>query len=353
MKIFAGNEMPQLAWALEGNKTFYFDNEPLAYAVQVNDKEDGTIGNGIDEEQVSVTVDFLQQGFDANKIAMGHQTISAYAAGQALMAESDCSTCHQKNEKSIGPTYLQVAEKYKDDDGAIAYLSNKIINGGGGVWGERAMAAHPNISQDDAGKMAEYILSLGKDVNRLPAKGTYVFDQHKPENTDGTYILTASYTDKGSGEVSALTAQEVAVLRHPVVPARTFNSTDKASKFTLDKETSQGLVDQEIEAVIGAAGSYISFENIDLTGIKSMTIQGIYSPEFFGGGTIRVHTGSADGEVVAEVEVPETPGFIRMQSNVKATDGQQDLYLTFESKDGEKPVAMVVNLVFQNKSLVM
>lgn len=353
MKIFAGNDMPQLAWQLEGNQTFYFDDQPLAYAVQVSDKEDGSIGNGIDEEQVSVTVDFLQQGFDANEVAMGHQTVSAYATGQALMKESDCSTCHQMKEKSIGPTYMQIAEKYKEDDGAIAYLSSKIINGGGGVWGERVMAAHPNIPKSDAAKMAEYILSLGKDINRLPAKGTYVFDQHKPSDTDGTYILTASYTDRGSGDVSELTAQEVAVLRHPVIPARQYDGADKASKFTLDKETSRGLVDQEIEAVIAPAGAHILYKNIDLTGIESLGIQAIYSPDFFGGGTIRVHTGSVDGEVIAEMEVSETPGFIQMQSNLKVTDGKQNLYLTFEGKDENKPVAMVVNLVFSNKSVVM
>lgn len=353
MKIFAGNEMPQIAWNLAGNQTFYFDNQPLNYSVQVSDKEDGEMDSGIDAEAVSVTVDFLQQGFDANEIAMGHQMVSAFASGQALMKESDCSTCHQLNAKSIGPSYTQVAEKYRTDPGAIAYLSTKIINGGGGVWGERAMAAHPNIPQNDAAKMAEYILSLGKDIKRLPAKGTYVFKEHKPENTQGTYILTASYTDKGSGSVSPLTTQEIAVLRNPMIPAAQFSSTDKSSKFILDKETSRGLVEEPMEVVIASADSYIAYNAIDLTGIKSLTVNALYSPDFFGGGTIRVRTDSKDGAVVAEMEVGGTPGFVQLQSNVKMTEGKQNLYLTFEGKDGEQPVAMIVNLVFSNKSLVM
>ncbi|MEM0993761.1 MAG: ThuA domain-containing protein [Bacteroidota bacterium] len=355
MKIYVGNDMPQLAWKIEGNQTFYWNDQDLVYTVNVSDKEDGTLGSGIEADQVAVTIDYLERGFDANEIAMGHQTISAFAAGKALMAKSDCSTCHQKNEKSIGPTYLQIAAKYKADDTATKYLAGKIIRGGGGVWGERAMAAHPKISEEDATKMAEYILSLGdeKEKERLPAIGTYAFDQHEPTNTDGTYILTASYTDRGGEAVGALTAQKIAVLRHPNIRVSQFDAMYKASKSTLDKETSQGLVKDELEVVVGAADAYVMCKNIDLTDVASINLTTFYNPQSFGGGTIRIRKGSKDGDIIGEVEVDQTPGLVQMPSNIIASEGKHDLYLTFEDAVDGKPVVALVNLVFSNKAIAM
>ncbi len=77
-----------------------------------------------------------------------------------LIAGSDCLTCHKVNEKVIGPSYVDVAKKYEATDANIKLLADKIINGGSGVWGEVAMAGHPQISEDDAQAIVKYILSL-------------------------------------------------------------------------------------------------------------------------------------------------------------------------------------------------
>ncbi|MFT4025141.1 MAG: cytochrome c class I [Flavihumibacter sp.] len=77
-----------------------------------------------------------------------------------LIAGSDCLTCHKVNEKVIGPSYIDVAKKYEATDANIKLLADKIINGGSGVWGEIAMAGHPQISEGDAQTIVKYILSL-------------------------------------------------------------------------------------------------------------------------------------------------------------------------------------------------
>ncbi|WP_209389691.1 c-type cytochrome [Chryseobacterium sp. RR2-3-20] len=81
-------------------------------------------------------------------------------SGQTLMESSDCMSCHNINEKMIGPSYQEIAAKYSDKD--IEKLASKIIEGGSGVWGEIPMAPHSQFSKDDAKKMVEYILSLKK-----------------------------------------------------------------------------------------------------------------------------------------------------------------------------------------------
>ncbi len=80
--------------------------------------------------------------------------------GIELIAGSDCLTCHKVNEKSIGPSYQDVANKYTANDATIVDLAGKIIKGGSGVWGEVPMTAHPQLSEDDAKTMVRYILSL-------------------------------------------------------------------------------------------------------------------------------------------------------------------------------------------------
>ncbi|MEO5999059.1 MAG: c-type cytochrome [Chitinophagaceae bacterium] len=83
-----------------------------------------------------------------------------YAAGLELIAKSDCLTCHKVEEKLIGPAYRDVANKYTSDEKTIAMLVDKILKGGGGVWGPIAMTPHPAMSKEDATKMVKYVLLL-------------------------------------------------------------------------------------------------------------------------------------------------------------------------------------------------
>lgn len=80
--------------------------------------------------------------------------------GYALINGADCLTCHKSDAKLIGPSYEEVAKKYSEKD--VNMLAEKIVKGGKGVWGEAAMTPHPNISNEDAKKMVEYILTLKK-----------------------------------------------------------------------------------------------------------------------------------------------------------------------------------------------
>lgn len=82
------------------------------------------------------------------------------AIGKLLVDESDCKTCHHPTNKIIGPSHKEVAEKYEFTDVNIKLLAERIINGGTGVWGEIPMTPHADISQEDAEKMAMYVLSL-------------------------------------------------------------------------------------------------------------------------------------------------------------------------------------------------
>ncbi|RYU86501.1 cytochrome C [Mucilaginibacter terrigena] len=78
--------------------------------------------------------------------------------GEALMANSDCNTCHNASSKVIGPALTEIAKKYKDSD--IDMLADKVIKGGSGNWGTVPMTAHPDLAVADAKEMVKYILSV-------------------------------------------------------------------------------------------------------------------------------------------------------------------------------------------------
>ena len=85
-----------------------------------------------------------------------------YQKAITIIANSDCRTCHLVDEKSQGPAWRDVANKYAGQDTAVRYLADKIIAGGSGVWGTIPMAPHPTMPREDAETLAQYVLLLKK-----------------------------------------------------------------------------------------------------------------------------------------------------------------------------------------------
>ncbi|NQW78749.1 MAG: c-type cytochrome [Chitinophagaceae bacterium] len=85
-----------------------------------------------------------------------------YQKGLALIAGSDCLTCHKISEKNIGPSYKDVAAKYENTEANIKMLAARVIKGGSGNWGAIPMTPHPQLKQEDVEQMIKYIFLLKK-----------------------------------------------------------------------------------------------------------------------------------------------------------------------------------------------
>ncbi len=85
------------------------------------------------------------------------------SVGKQILGNNDCAACHQMDKQVIGPSYTMIAQKYPSNLETVNLLSTKIISGGSGVWGQQAMSAHPNVSENHAKAMAAYILSVVPD----------------------------------------------------------------------------------------------------------------------------------------------------------------------------------------------
>jgi cytochrome c len=79
-----------------------------------------------------------------------------------MMKKNGCNACHAEDKKVIGPSYKDVANKYKGDATAAAKLADKVKKGGSGVWGPVPMPPNPTVKDDDVKKMVQLILTLKK-----------------------------------------------------------------------------------------------------------------------------------------------------------------------------------------------
>jgi cytochrome c len=90
-------------------------------------------------------------------------TASAIAGGsaEALAQKNGCLMCHGVDKKVLGPSYKEVAAKYKGDKTAEAKLIEKVKVGGTGVWGSMPMPANsPIVKDDDIKTIVQWVLSL-------------------------------------------------------------------------------------------------------------------------------------------------------------------------------------------------
>ncbi|MDJ1469441.1 ThuA domain-containing protein [Xanthocytophaga flava] len=313
LEIKVGNTLPQVAINTTQNSSFFFAGAtPLNYTVDIKDNEDKLIDN----KKVQVKLNYIPKVL-TNEPLIGHQQITNLNIGKTLMANSDCKACHQIDKKSVGPAFMEVSKKYVGDKTATARLANKVITGGGGVWGDHAMNAHPQLSREEATEIVKYVLSLSvkQPDKKLPAQGALSLKDHVGKEEQGRYILSASYTDKG-GAITPLTNQDVLVLRP--------NRVTAADADILFKMNRQGKRLGNIHNK-----SYFVLKNIDLKGINQLTYNYASKDQ---DATIEVHIDSPKGQVISTLNYVSTGawGVLKeISTPIQDPGGKHDLYFVF------------------------
>ncbi len=84
---------------------------------------------------------------------------SSALASPELARSKNCIACHHVERKMIGPAYKAVAERYAKDDAAVPKLSEKVIMGGAGSWGQTPMPPQRTVSPEEAEALVKWILS--------------------------------------------------------------------------------------------------------------------------------------------------------------------------------------------------
>lgn len=284
--VYAGNQIPEVKIELPENPGFAQPGVPVKYKVVVKDKEDGAAYN---PSNIYVKVDYVS-GKDKAQIT-GHQAVSSLMEGKAIMENLDCKTCHKVNEKSIGPSYNDVSAKYQKNPKATDYLTNKIIKGGSGVWGEVAMSGHPDLKAADAQKIVSWILSLkGTKQPSLPPAGSIT---PKSDDLSGDKVLqiTASYTDKGGKGIKPLTGSNVLVLGTPLLNAHDNTGLNGASVMEFGGMRF---------AVITGNDGWLEFDKVNLAQIRNIEVTYLGQTKFTKGYIVEVFENNINGKKLGE-----------------------------------------------------
>ena len=80
--------------------------------------------------------------------------------GLALANAKTCLGCHQVDSKRVGPSFRAVAQRHAEQQGSLEYLASAIQQGGRGRWGAVPMPAQPQVNQQDALQLAQWIFTL-------------------------------------------------------------------------------------------------------------------------------------------------------------------------------------------------
>ncbi len=81
-------------------------------------------------------------------------------ASEQLAKSKNCLACHGIDNKVVGPAYKDVAKKYAGQADASEKLAEKVMKGGGGVWGQMPMPPNPQVSAEEAKQLVQWILDL-------------------------------------------------------------------------------------------------------------------------------------------------------------------------------------------------
>lgn len=82
------------------------------------------------------------------------------SASVDLHNKAGCNGCHMVDTRLVGPSYKEVAVRYKGRTDAVPYLANRIRKGGPGNWGQVPMMANDvsRISDADLNVLIQWLL---------------------------------------------------------------------------------------------------------------------------------------------------------------------------------------------------
>jgi cytochrome c len=373
MELVVGNRAPEVNFEItSGNQTFFFPNQSIDYRVEVTDKED----LGIKPERMTVTAEYLPSGVSIRQLdQLQRQGLLrpgmpvSHLKAEALMENFNCLSCHQKEDKLVGPSYREVSQKYKGKSDALEILGKSISEGSKGQWGDAHMPPHPMISANELSQLTEYILSLegnAMPLDKLAPEGNFTLAPrpltkavdrlgkfYKFSTEPGAYLFYAHYEDEGIEGVPGLNLEGEAIrlLRYPLL------TPESADEFSSEGISFTPSTDDP-GFIITGKGGYLGFHQVDLTGIHTIRVGAItrfWHWSHFIGGKLEIRLGSPTGtlvgvpqEIVAlPIKDGEGPFFGEAAGkptsfDVADIEGVQDIYIHISHPDAKESDALVI-----------
>ncbi|QXD25613.1 PQQ-dependent sugar dehydrogenase [Opitutia bacterium ISCC 51] len=334
--IQVGNARPQLTFTQPAHGSFFDWETEIAYSVELSD---------VDSEAVNPSLVAVQGEYRNRRYASKEEDEFTHP-GLALMRQSTCFSCHLSDAASAGPPYQSVTDKYTGDSAALEMLAQKILSGGTGIWGELPMPPHPQHNINQARQMVNWILSLTHESANAPKlgnQGTWTTPRRATTNnwtvppvpgegirTDGgVFVLTAEYTDQGSGNAAPLRGESSVILHARKKKAALY---DEASGMEyVDMAGDGGILGHFTD------GDYIIWKELDLEGITDITANAANLGSRTG--RIELRNGSPNGPLLSSIQIPvtENHAYSEIGASLQNAKGLSNVCVVvhFDQPDGQ------------------
>lgn len=197
------------------NNSAFAWNTRIPYTITVSDQEDGESKyDEITNNEVFLEVEYIA---DTSRVTeLLNQPVQSDPVGLAAIKKSNCLNCHAFDAKLIGPSFLEISERYTPTPSNIDILVQRIREGSSGIWGNVVMPTHPELSVEETEDIVHWILENAAKPNTSYFIGTEGSFQLKPPASSpqtGIFVLKATYTDHGAADAPPSKGQDLIMIR--------------------------------------------------------------------------------------------------------------------------------------------
>ena len=113
-------------------------------------------GMPIEPPEIATVLDYLSTYYNRDQPPPAVATASAETEAPAV--RHGCVACHALDKKTVGPSFREIAARYRGDSDAQPKLAAKVREGGAGTWGSIPMPPHPQLAAAEIDGLVAWVL---------------------------------------------------------------------------------------------------------------------------------------------------------------------------------------------------
>ncbi len=341
LPVIVGNARPEVVFLSPRDGDFFTPGQPIRYQLLVRDREDGTSDVEQAEEEGWELIESQAPSrlFVEAIPQISEASSEALHPGLALIRKSDCFNCHAANRRLVGPSFLEIADKYRNDPHQLEKSVARVREGSTGVWGKIGMLPHQQHTAGEVTQMVEYVYSVTAGTSNPSAQG---FSNELPTaEVAGSLRLEATYTDLGRDEIPKLIGVGSVLLRSRTLQAEAadeFQGTQRLASDRAEGKQFMGGINHD---------AFLKFNDIPLDGLSQIAVRVASAGA---GGTIEIRRGSPAGPLLGMLPVVVNGNWEEFREESIAltpATGRDTLYVVFKNEANRGGLMNIDSLSFR------
>ncbi len=340
LPAIVGNSLPQLRFIKPQDGDFFTPGQKIEYQLVIADSEDGTNDpDKLEQDDWELIESTAPSRTFVESIVQQASAQANEPPGLSLIRKSDCLNCHASNRPLVGPSFVDIAKKYRDQPHELEKSVQRVIQGSSGVWGKVGMLPHAQHTPAEVQQMVQYVYSVNESSANASAQG---FANELPvADKINELVLEASYTDLGKGEIPKATGVARVRLRSRNLQA------EAAAEFKGAQQLNSG--EAEGGHFMGAIqhDGFLRYDQLRLDTVKTIELR-VASAGV--GGDVEIHQDTVDGPLLGRTSV-EVNGnwtkFYTKSMELQPATGVHTIYVIFKNENNRGGLMNIDSLTFK------